>query len=1014
MLGWLNKIVLTVAFGSSILQAQTGVPASSVIYAFTGTTDTGLVEQFSYTSPTFITGTTTIPPSALTSCSPADKCSGGITIDPTFTQNINGPVTYATVFFGVNQSAYYFPFGAFGHAGTFTNANPGFPQTGTLMVEQETTTANTSIHTWGGSSTDIGNAVATDSAGNIYIAGSTTSFGAGGQDVLLLKYDSSGNLIWAKTWGGPNNDSGNAVLVGNDGSVYVVGQTQSYGAGWYDVLVLKFDSFGTLQWSRTWGGGSFDVGYDLSFDQSGNLAIVAESYSFGNSIVLLTLSSDGNLISATAWKGSATYDSGYSITVDSDGNEIITGTSWDYSVNPNHNRIPILKFDHTGALLWSRMWVGPSEDEAFGRKAVRTDAEGNIYVLGHTSPSCTTSDFSQCVFDMLLLKISPAGDLLWAQKWGGGGYVAPGGLWIDGNGEIATAGSVTTSVGGLQSALAQRYDLNGNLLTSQKLSSNAASGLNSLTANESRTFFATGFGLNAAGNWMDTDRSSNTALGSLSNPPATLTNPVGSIGIPRGMLGIPIGTIDLGGGGQDQLLVALGTGNADPAISGINPSFGMQGQTLPNFVVNGINFDSNSSLSFSNPGIAVNSYVMRTTSQIVADISIAPAAPPAFVDVTVTTSNQKQATLTGAFTINLAPPVPSPVIKIGPTSLDFGTIDPNTSATQPIVIQNVGNAPLTITNFGTTNASFYISPSGVCLACAIQPGQSITANAVFSPMQVGSVNALLTITSNASVPSMAIPVSGIASTAPLGKILLVYSNDSATNHPLYITTQNQSSKGNIATTDVTVTNVTGTWYELDLSSNSPTANAPYPIPVQGIPFAFYIAPYQQLTFHKLSFAPGQYLQFNATDTSLPATAIFELDFVTRAFLGVKLNLSALGILNLSDSTIGAFLSAVQKDCVGPALAIGTATSDWDIFGKAADLAQCIATNQEVMQATSNLIELLYGAGIATSWQSITAMAGSEISGFLFLFNNVSEVVALAEEELTANHAGYVRIEAQRH
>ncbi|HML17206.1 MAG TPA: SBBP repeat-containing protein, partial [Bryobacteraceae bacterium] len=65
-------------------------------------------------------------------------------------------------------------------------------------------------HSWGGTGTDTGNGVATDSAGNVYVAGSTTSYGAGGQDVLLLKYDPSGHLLWARTWGGPSNDYANA------------------------------------------------------------------------------------------------------------------------------------------------------------------------------------------------------------------------------------------------------------------------------------------------------------------------------------------------------------------------------------------------------------------------------------------------------------------------------------------------------------------------------------------------------------------------------------------------------------------------------------------------------------------------------------------------------------------------------------------------------------------------------------------------------------------------------------
>src|SRR6185437_13738250 len=158
-------------------------------------------------------------------------------------------------------------------------------------------------HTLGGSGTDQGNAIGTDASGNVYVAGSTNSVGAGGQDVLLMKYDRSGNLLWAKTWGGANDDLGYGVLVDPNGYEYVVGGTYSFGAGSYDVLLLKFDSAGNVIWARTWGGGSFDVGYDISFDQNGNLAIAAESYTYANCTVLLKFSPDGAFISANTWKG---------------------------------------------------------------------------------------------------------------------------------------------------------------------------------------------------------------------------------------------------------------------------------------------------------------------------------------------------------------------------------------------------------------------------------------------------------------------------------------------------------------------------------------------------------------------------------------------------------------------------------------------------------------------------------------------------------------------------------------
>lgn len=434
--------------------------------------------------------------------------------------------------------------------------------TATVTVVSPGTIAFQWIHSWGGSADDFGNSVGTDPSGNVYVAGSTKSFGAGGQDVLVVKYDPSGNVLWAKTWGGASDDVALGMLVDAQGNSYVVGYTASFGAGGNDVLLLKFDTNGNLIWSRTWGGFGFDVGYDIALDQSGNLNIAAESYSFGEAAVLLKVAPDGTLLGSYTWKGPATYDSGYSLTTDANGNTILVGTSWDYSVSPNHNTIFILKYDSQGNLIWNRTWAGPSEDEITGRKTVRTDANGNIYVVGQTSQSCTTSDFSQCDFDVLLLQIDPNGNLVNASRWGGTGLDAGNSIWLNSANELTVVGSTTSFFGGLESALIQQYDANGNILASQVYNSAAASGWNGIFANPSGGFVATGFGQSSTGAWQDTGIASVPAAGSLATPSGTAASVSGSWSAPSGNISDAVGVIDIGGGGNDVLTATFTTGTS--------------------------------------------------------------------------------------------------------------------------------------------------------------------------------------------------------------------------------------------------------------------------------------------------------------------------------------------------------------------------------------------------------------------------------------------------------------------
>ncbi len=215
-------------------------------------------------------------------------------------------------------------------------------------------------HTWGGSSTDSISAVAVDPASrDVYATGSTSSFGIGSSNVLLLKYSSGGNLLWARTWGGSSSDYGTAVAVDAAGNVYVTGGTSSFGAGWYDVFLLKFTSAGSLLWSKTWGGGSYDVGHDIAVDSSGNVLLAAESYSYVppnsdySAAAVLKFTPAGNLLWSRVWcahdtsPNGAVYDGGYSLDIDGNGNILLSGITWDYTVYPKpqlHIRCEVRRF----------------------------------------------------------------------------------------------------------------------------------------------------------------------------------------------------------------------------------------------------------------------------------------------------------------------------------------------------------------------------------------------------------------------------------------------------------------------------------------------------------------------------------------------------------------------------------------------------------------------------------------------------------------------------------------------
>ncbi len=153
---------------------------------------------------------------------------------------------------------------------------------------------------YGGSYGDVIKAVKVLPDGSIIAVGYTNSFGAGGDDALVMKLNPDGSLAWAKTYGGKDSDGANAVALAPNGDIIVAGYTDSFGAGYEDVWVLRLDSNGNVKWQKTYGGSDEDVADAVAL--AGNDIIVAgETWSFGagtpkySNAWVLRLDANGNV-----------------------------------------------------------------------------------------------------------------------------------------------------------------------------------------------------------------------------------------------------------------------------------------------------------------------------------------------------------------------------------------------------------------------------------------------------------------------------------------------------------------------------------------------------------------------------------------------------------------------------------------------------------------------------------------------------------------------------------------------
>jgi hypothetical protein len=187
------------------------------------------------------------------------------------------------------------------------------------------------------------------SDGGYAITGFIQSYGSSSSDVYVIKLDSTGKVQWTKSVGGTKNEEGSAIAQTKDGGYAIVGYTSSYGAGGEDIYVVKLDASGNLKWTKTIGGKSDDIGFSILETNDGGLLIAGSSDSYNKEYeYIIKLDNSGNIKWTTGIPGSAN-----SIVQSNHGGYVICGAA----IYPWQDHILVSKIDTLGNPKWNKVII---------------------------------------------------------------------------------------------------------------------------------------------------------------------------------------------------------------------------------------------------------------------------------------------------------------------------------------------------------------------------------------------------------------------------------------------------------------------------------------------------------------------------------------------------------------------------------------------------------------------------------------------------------------------------------
>lgn len=270
----------------------------------------------------------------------------------------------------------------------------------------------------GGPGDERAHSVIQNTAGDYFVVGETNSFGAGAQDIFLLKLSDHGQLLWAKTYGSAGTDDGNSLVLTKtqDGGVVIGGLTTGFGAqGSWDGLLFKVDSLGNPMWAHQFTGSGHENFRGITTLDNGTILVTGNSGTAGLGVLdrwLMQISSTGIVNWSTAYGIQYNEQSTHAIQL-ANKDILLTGSVSAFGGNSgNTNSACLTRVDSMGNYISNYIYQPSVSSQRVASFASASTLNNEVISVGYTE------SFGATLKDVLVFVTDSVGQVSWAKRYG--------------------------------------------------------------------------------------------------------------------------------------------------------------------------------------------------------------------------------------------------------------------------------------------------------------------------------------------------------------------------------------------------------------------------------------------------------------------------------------------------------------------------------------------------------------------------------------------------------------------